>query len=133
VYSRRLVTFINVISSQGRAPSMRSLSVGGAQQQSSFNITCNFTTGPTSLVATREAACLLVVRARATMAGAFQLLLLLGLFSTVRVHASHFRGGIIMVRPLSGGRENEVRLPVSASLYACKFIQIRPLAPKFVL
>lgn len=38
-----------------------------------------------------------------------------------------------MVRPLSGGGENEVRLPVSASLYACKFIQIRPLAPKFVL
>lgn len=128
-------TFVNVISSQGRAPSMRSLSVGGAQKPSGFNITqsitCNFTTGPTSLVATPEAACLLVVTA--TMAGAFQLLLLLGLFCTVRVHASHFRGGIIMVRPLSGGGENEVRLPVSASLYACKFIQIRPLAPKFVL
>lgn len=100
---------------------MRSLSVGGAQKPSGFNITCNFTTGPTRLVATREAACLLVVTA--TMAGAFQLLLLLGLFCTVRIHASHFRGGIIMVRPLSGGGENEVR----------KFIQIRPLAPKFVL
>lgn len=39
----------NVISSQGRAPSMRSLSVGGAQKPSGFNITCNFTTGPISL------------------------------------------------------------------------------------
>lgn len=39
-----------MFSSQGRTPSMRSLSVGGAQKPSGFNITCNFTTGPTSPV-----------------------------------------------------------------------------------
>jgi len=67
------------------------------------------------------------------MAGAFQLLLLLGLFCTVRVHASHFRGGIIMARPLSGGGENEVRLPVYMAANLFKPGVVRPLAPKYVL
>ena len=90
-------------------------------------ITCNF------IVATRDAACLLVVPARATMAGAFQLLLLLGLFCTVRVHASHFRGGIVMARPLPGGGENEVSLPVFMAANVFKPGVARPLAPEFVL
>ena len=33
--------------------------------------------------------------------------LVLGLLA-LSIHASHFRGGIIMVRPLPGGRDSEV-------------------------
>ena len=66
------------------------------------------------------------------MAGVFQWLVLLGLLCTLRVHASHFRGGIIMARPLSGGGENQVYLPVAASLcgwdvafcVSCKFADL---------
>ena len=40
-------------------------------------------------------------------------LLVLGL----SVHASHFRGGIIMIRPLPGGGENEVSSITAGKVY----------------
>ena len=43
-------------------------------------------------------------------------LLVLGLLA-LSVHASHFRGGIIMVRPLPGGGENEVSSIVAEKVW----------------